>query len=123
MSPLVDLEKLTLFAYDNYVLVWNKHRGQLLIAEMQSKLEKITKSLKDSGLKVNESKTELCLFHRKDQMPITINLNNEPLTTKPHMNVLGVAFDCKMNWQTQIEQTITKAKKALNATKTNQKTL
>ena len=84
---------------------------------MQSKLEKITKWLKDSGLKVNESKTELCLFHRKDQVPITIYLNNEPLTTKPHMNVLGVAFDCKMNWQTQIEHSITKAKKALNAIK------
>ena len=116
VSPLLDLEKLTLFADDNYALVWNKHRGQL-ITEMQSKLEKITKWLKDSGLKVNEAKTELCLFHRKDQVPITIYLNNEPLTTKPHMNVLGVAFDCKMNWQTQIEHSITKAKKALNAIK------
>ena len=33
------------------------------------------------------------------------------------MNVLGIAFDCKLNWQTQIKSTITKSKKALNAIK------
>ena len=33
------------------------------------------------------------------------------------MNVLGVSFDCKLNWQTQIQNSITKAKKALNAIK------
>ena len=33
------------------------------------------------------------------------------------MNVLDVAFDCKLNWQIHKENTITKAKKALNANK------
>ena len=33
------------------------------------------------------------------------------------MNVLGVAFDSKLNWNTQIANTITKANKALNAIK------
>ena len=31
------------------------------------------------------------------------------------MNVLGVTFDSKLNWQTQIENTISKSKKALHA--------
>ena len=122
VSQLLDLEKLTLFADDNYVLVWNKNWGQL-ITEMQNKLEKITKWLKDSGLKVNEAKTELCLFHRKDQMPLIISLINEPLTSKSHMNILGVAFDSKMNWQIQIENSITKAKKSTKCNQINQKTL
>ena len=60
ISPLLDLAKITLFADDNQVLVWNKHRGKLF-NEMSAKL---TKLLKDLGLKVNESKRELCLFHR-----------------------------------------------------------
>ena len=33
------------------------------------------------------------------------------------MNVLGVAFDSKLNWNTQIANTITRANKALNAIK------
>ena len=33
------------------------------------------------------------------------------------MNVLGVSFDSKLNWQIQIQNSITKAKKALNAIK------
>ena len=71
VSPLLDLEKITLFADDNYILVWNKHKHQLII-DMRKKLENITKWLKDSGLKVNESKTELCLFNRKDHPPLNL---------------------------------------------------
>ena len=33
------------------------------------------------------------------------------------MNVLGVSFDSKLNWQIQIQNSITKAKRALNAIK------
>ena len=58
-------EQITLFADDNYVLVWKKHRGELM-HDMSAKLTLTLKWFKDSGLKVNESKKELCLFHRKD---------------------------------------------------------
>ena len=116
VSPLIDLAKITLFADDNYVIVWNKHRGDLII-EMTAKLSLIIKWFKDSGLKVNESKTELCLFHRKDQLPIEIDINNTKLISKNSINVLGITFDSKLNWQNQIENVITKAKKALHAIK------
>ena len=36
-----------------------------LITNMEKSLEAITKWLKKSGLKVNDNKTEICLFHRK----------------------------------------------------------
>ena len=114
--PLLDLVKITLFADDNYILVWNKHRGQL-VTDMEQKLTVIRDWLKNSGLKVNNSKTELCLFHRKDQQPIQITINDQTITSKLNMNVLGVAFDSKLNWQIQIENTITKAKNALNTIK------
>jgi hypothetical protein len=114
VSPLTDLEKLTLFADDNYILEWNGRLPELLIA-MTNKLQRIVGWLTNSGLKVNESKTELCLFHRKDHHPVQINLNDRILISKQSMNVLGVSFDSKLNWQTQIEQTIAKSKKALQA--------
>ena len=50
-------------------------------------------------------------------MPIQVNLINQILVSKSSMNVLGVAFDSKLNWQTHIQKMITKAKKALNAIK------
>ena len=64
VSPLFDLAKMTLFADDNYLLSWNKTIQQLII-DMEKTLESVTKWLRQSGLKVNDSKTELCLFHRK----------------------------------------------------------
>ena len=57
MSPLLDLTDITLFADDNYALVWNKCK-ESVHREMQEKLELITTWLRNSGLKVNEEKTE-----------------------------------------------------------------
>ena len=114
VSPLLDLTDITLFADDNYVLVWNKCKS-VLKAIMEDKLIVITNWLSQSGLKVNEGKTELCLFHRKDQPLMSINFNNCNLTSKTNMNVLGVSFDSKLNWQIQVQNVITKAKKNLHA--------
>ena len=88
-----------------------------LIAEMQTKLVIIIEGLRVSGLKVNESKTELCLFYQKDQNPIQVILNKQLLTSKPSVNILGISFDCKLNWQIQLENSITKAKRPPNAIK------
>ena len=114
VSPLTELEKITLFADDNYILVWNKNKDTLSI-DMQNKLNRISTWLSNSGLKVNETKTELCLFHRNDHPPIHLEFNDEILTTKNNMNVLGVSFDSKLNWQSQVEQTIQKSRRALHA--------
>ena len=75
----------------------------------------IVKWLKNSGLKVNESKTEVCLFHRKGQLPITITLQNQTIRSKKSMNVLGVIFDSKLNWNEHIANCIKKSNKALHA--------
>ena len=116
VSPMFDLAKMTLFADDNYLICWNK-TIQELIDDMTKTIELVIKWLRQSGLKVNDSKTELCLFYRKDTAPITITVFNETLISKNHMNVLGVTFDSKMQWHHQIQNTINKAKTALNAIK------
>ena len=114
VSPLFDLAKLTLFADDNYVIRWNKSLA-LLVEDIQRSVEAITKWLRQSGLKVNDAKTEVCLFHRKDHPPIHLNFNNNIITSKHSMNVLGVLFDSKMQWQPQIQNAVNKSKKALHA--------
>ena len=114
VSPLFDLEKMTLFADDNYIIRWNKCLKSL-ICEMRRSLELITIWLRNSGLKVNDAKTELCLFHRKDHAPIEIPVFNTLLTSRSHMNVLGIYFDSKLQWQNQVQSSINKSKQALHA--------
>ena len=80
VSPLFDLAKMTKFADDNFIIKYNKHIPNL-INDMKKTLEMIIKWLKDSGLKVNNSKTELCVFHRADTRPITIEINGFQVTS------------------------------------------
>ena len=71
---------------------------EALIIDMKKSFEAITKWLRDSGLKVNDTKTEICLFHRNDQLPIQITVNNVTLVSTLQMKVLGVIFDSKLKW-------------------------
>ena len=75
----------------------------------------ITKWLRDSGLVVNEGKTEICLFHKRDQQKVSIKINGTQILTKNFINVLGVTFDSKLNWSVHIANCISKAKKSLYA--------
>ena len=81
ISPLFDLTDITNFADENFAIEWSDTIHDL-IDNMQTKLEVIIEWLKDLGLDVNESKTELCLFHRKDHHPITLFLSGQEITSK-----------------------------------------
>ena len=71
--------------------------------------------LRKSGLKVNENKTELCLFYRIDTQQVVLTLNNTPILSKTTINVLGVIFDSKLQWAEHIAQAIKKANSSLHA--------
>ena len=58
---------------------------------------------------------EVCLFHKNDQPKIFISLQNLRIESKKEMNVLGVTFDSKLNWNAQVANAICKAKKSLYA--------
>jgi hypothetical protein len=116
VSPLFDLANMTLFADDNYVVHRSRQISELLI-DMKRSIDIIIKWLSQSGLKVNGEKTEICLFYRKDTAPVTLTLNGIQIQSKNTMKVLGVIFDSKLNWQNQIQMSITKARKALQAIK------
>ena len=88
VSPLFDLVKMTNFADDNYDIKSNQFLPLLL--------EMIIKWLKDTGLKVNDLKTELCLFSKRHCTLITLNINGFEIKRKRTINVLGVIFDSKL---------------------------
>ena len=114
VAPLFDLEKLSNYADDNYIVRWNSDMESLII-DMKKSLESITKWLKDSGLKVNEAKTEMCLFHRKDTRAVSIEINNVTIRSTPQINVLGVIFDSKLQWTAHVSKTIKKSNSNLQA--------
>jgi hypothetical protein len=116
VSPLFDLVKITNFADDNFVILWNKLLSKLVI-DFEKELEMIVKWLKDSGLVVNNGKTEICLFHRndQDQQNVTIRVSGVPVKIKKSINFLGVMFHCKLNWCERVAYAIKKSNKALHA--------
>ena len=64
---------------------------------------------------VNESKTEICLFHRHDKPIIQLRIQDVIVKSRKSINVLGVIFDSKLSWNVHIASAIVKAKKALCA--------
>ena len=116
VSPLFDLHDLTNFADDNFIIRWSSCRAGLR-TDIERTLESISVWLKGSGLAVNESKTELCLFHRLDQPSMSITLSDSQIKSKCTMNILGVTFDSKLQWSAQVSNAIIKANRSLCAIK------
>ena len=77
ISPLFDLEDMSAFADDNYTVKWCTDL-EILKINLETSLNNISTRLKDSGLKFNETKTEICLFSKSElpQMQITLNGEN-----------------------------------------------
>ena len=105
---------MTCYADDGFGLVYNKDK-EVVAVLIKTKLTNTIDWLTSSGMKVNESKTNLCLFYHKDTTPIEIVLNGTIIKSCKTVNVLGVVFDQKMQWAEQVSHCVTKAKRALTA--------
>ena len=116
VSPAFDIEPHYAFADDSYILRWKNSLPEL-ICDIEKSLGAITKWLRDSGLKVNQAKTDLCLFNRHDTAPVMITIDGCIVHSKRTINVLGLVFDSKLQWADQVASTINKANRALNAIK------
>ena len=51
----------------------------------------------------------------KNHPPVRSQVNTQSILTKNTMNVLGVLFDSKLQWQAQVQNLITKTKRSLHA--------
>ena len=95
----------TLHFYKNY---FRAKTIEELKTRMELSLAAVINWMKDSGLQVNEEKTELCLFHRIMPPTISLKIGDKMVTTSPSMNVLGVTFDATLKWTQHIESTLKK---------------
>ena len=89
VAPLYDILKLSNFAGDNFALSNNKNK-LACVNSKESTLNGIVQWVKDSGLKINEAITEMCLLHRKDTSQVEIAVCYIIVNLKDHMNLAGV---------------------------------
>ena len=81
------------------------------------KTEAVINWMQSSGLKINESKTEVCIFHRSNSNIINITINNSQISTTNTMNILGILFDSQLKWNQQYSKAIKEANSNLYAIK------
>ena len=114
IAPVFDIERLFAFADDKFVPMIGDDKTEL-VRNMESTLENIRKWIKHSGLKINEKKTEICLFYKHESEPVNVIIGEDLVTTANSINILGITFDSKMTWTLQIRNAIAKSSRALNA--------
>jgi hypothetical protein len=116
VAPLFEIEYLEGFANDMFI----PREGSILsnlVHEMEDSLDKISKWYSDSGLIVNQAKTEICAFYKTDIEALEVTVGVGRIKTLKEMNVLGVVFDSKMQWSFHVCKCIRKATKSLCALK------
>jgi hypothetical protein len=82
------------FADETFIPAWHKSLP-LLIEDMQKKIEGITKWLKKSGLAVNERKTEICLFYKRDVTPVILKIIISKVKSKKILKPLAFSMTQK----------------------------
>jgi hypothetical protein len=73
---------------------------------MEKTLKAITKRLRQLGLNINQTKTELCLFYKNDLTLVSINLDGMQIRSKKSINIVGVDFVSRLNWSEQVTSVI-----------------
>ena len=83
------------FADNSYIISSHKDK-EIALEYLGRKLKKIIKWLKDSGLKVNESKTELCIFHRIENTDGNLLIDNVLINATNEINAICNTFGVLM---------------------------
>jgi hypothetical protein len=106
--------KVVSFADDTYVLVTSNDWKDLPL-KVETVLSAHVSYLKELGMTVNESKTELMAVGDKPQNLNSIFVNNIECKLSDNIKVLGVTFDSKLTWDTHSEKAILKGKGLISA--------
>ena len=116
-SPISDIVKLIVtYADDNYKI--NIDRSLInCVALCEENTSTMIAWFKKSGLKVNEQKTDFCVFHKNDTRSVTLTIDNQQYKSSNQMKILGVVFDTKLTWNEHVNKAISAANKAKQALK------
>lgn len=102
---------LVSYADDSYVVVVDEDIDKLK-KKAENTMNKHLEWLRENGMVCNVAKTEMMIMNQEESTSITVN--NRIIHTQSQMNVLGITFDSKMNWERQVSRTISKTNRMLH---------
>ena len=120
MAPLIKEKNIQTYADDNYQVAIHKIKTEAL-KELQKRVMEAEQWMSGSGLKVNINKTEMVVFHRNGTGQSEIRIGDVVVKSKQSMNVLGIQFDSRLNWEEQVDNAIMKSRRSAHALKTLRK--
>jgi len=101
VSPMFDKFDIDSFADDGY-LMNSSEKKEKVLKDLSLNANKLAKWFRDSGLVVNESKTEFCLFHKNQRTKESITINQTTIFDRGKIVVLGVILDQTLSWEDHI---------------------
>ena len=116
ISPIYELEDMISYADDSYIISGEKTKEASKIV-LEKSINVVANWLKNSGMKVNVEKTEIVVFYKNDTAALDITVLGKTVVTKKSMNVLGILFESKLTWGSQVHKSIKKANQSLQGLK------
>jgi hypothetical protein len=116
---LIKLNKLNFYTqgYADDIVILIKGRFTNIVSEkMQTALNSVARWCRQKNLSINPAKTDVVLFtkNRKLKGPLAkLKLFGQELDYKKETKYLGITFDCKLTWNSHLNNVLNKATKAL----------
>jgi len=110
IRPLLQMTGILAYADDNYIAEVSDNINDLKM-KLSTKVSTVIEWMKQSGLSVNIGKTELVFFHRNRRILDSIEVSGLKVESKESMKILGVWFDCNLNWSCHIGKLVENIKK------------
>ena len=120
ISPVLEHNKTVAYADDSYTLISGTSKKDVT-TEIGTVLTKISLWFKDSGLKVNEEKTEITIFYKNNSHQENVILNGKIIRTKDTIKVLGVTMDSTLSWHEHVSTVINRVQSRIHAVRVIQR--
>ena len=114
VSPGLKLNNVVSYADDSYTIVSDKIKDSAL-KNLGETLSRLSLWFKDSGLKVNENKTEITIFHKNNCHQQEIIINGAVIRTKETIKVLGITMDSTLSWHEHVNNAVNKIQSKIHA--------
>jgi len=94
------------YADDSYVIIHGDNIDDL-VGSTKTVMSKHFEWLSSIGMVCNQSKTELMIY---GQYSVKIKVNNQEITSKSTIKVLGLLFDNNLRWQSQVKKILSRTR-------------
>jgi len=114
VSPVFEFNNIIAYADDTYIISSARSKDTV-VKEVGEALAAVSLWFKNSGLKVNNGKTEIAIFNKNNCNPEDVTVNGVVIRTKNTIKVLGVTMDTTLSWHEHVNNTVNNVQSKINA--------